>query len=127
VYLGDLDFFGLDTLTFTTNDLGNTGTGGPLTDTKTVGITILSAQQQAGLLAQQVANLVASGVLTSGQGGALAQQLELQGNAGDAARVRAFLFQVEAFRIAGILSDALADSLAQAAAVLLASITNSDR
>jgi hypothetical protein len=32
VYAPDLDFNGIDTLTVTTNDLGNTGSGGPLQD-----------------------------------------------------------------------------------------------
>lgn len=36
------NFFGSDTLTVTTNDLGNTGTGGPLSDADTVAITINS-------------------------------------------------------------------------------------
>jgi hypothetical protein len=38
VYQGAHDFFGSDTLTVVTNDGGNTGTGGPLSDTDTVTI-----------------------------------------------------------------------------------------
>lgn len=39
-YQGDLDFNGLDTITMTTNDNGNTGDPGPLSDTDTIPITI---------------------------------------------------------------------------------------
>ncbi|MCM2315292.1 MAG: Ig-like domain-containing protein, partial [Thermoanaerobaculia bacterium] len=41
-YTPAANYFGSDTLTLTTNDLGNTGSGGPLSDTDTVGITINS-------------------------------------------------------------------------------------
>ena len=40
VYLPGANFNGLATLTLTTNDLGNTGTGGALTDTDSVAITV---------------------------------------------------------------------------------------
>src|SRR5262249_44471493 len=40
VYRGNLNFNGADTLTVTANDLGNTGSGGPMSDTKTVAITL---------------------------------------------------------------------------------------
>ena len=40
VYIGNLDFNGADTLTVVTSDRGNTGTGGTLTDTDTVSITV---------------------------------------------------------------------------------------
>src|SRR5262249_3642845 len=39
-YLPSLDYNGTDTLTIAADDLGNTGVGGPLTDTRTVGLTI---------------------------------------------------------------------------------------
>jgi VCBS repeat-containing protein len=39
-YLGTQDFNGSDTLSIGVNDGGNTGSGGPLTDSKTVGITV---------------------------------------------------------------------------------------
>jgi hypothetical protein len=39
-YQGVLDYNGPDTLTITTNDQGNTGTGGALSDTDTVAITV---------------------------------------------------------------------------------------
>src|SRR5262249_22999208 len=40
VYLGNQDFNGAETITITTNDLGNFGTGGPKTDTDTIGVTV---------------------------------------------------------------------------------------
>jgi len=40
VYAGAHDFFGTDTLTVLSNDLGNTGTGGPLTDTDNVTLNV---------------------------------------------------------------------------------------
>lgn len=40
IYRGDLDFNGLDTLTVTTSDLGNTGNGNILTDVDTIAITV---------------------------------------------------------------------------------------
>src|SRR5262249_23564845 len=39
-YRGVLDYNGADTLTVTANDNGNTGTGGALSDTRTVAITV---------------------------------------------------------------------------------------
>jgi VCBS repeat-containing protein len=39
-YKGNLNFNGSDTLTLTTSDLGNSGSGGTLTDTDTVAITV---------------------------------------------------------------------------------------
>ncbi|WP_179228285.1 DUF4347 domain-containing protein [Leptolyngbya ohadii] len=40
IYRGDQDFNGSDTLTITTSDLGNTGTGGILVDVDTIPITV---------------------------------------------------------------------------------------
>ncbi len=40
-YLGNSNYSGAETLTITTNDLGNTGDGGPLSDTDTVSINVL--------------------------------------------------------------------------------------
>ncbi|HEY1601951.1 MAG TPA: hypothetical protein VGG64_20280, partial [Pirellulales bacterium] len=41
-YTPSLNYNGADTLTMVTNDLGATGTGGPLKDTDTVGITVVA-------------------------------------------------------------------------------------
>lgn len=43
VYKGNIGFAGVDMLTMLTNDGGNTGVGGPLTDTDTVAINVQSA------------------------------------------------------------------------------------
>ncbi|MBL8828142.1 MAG: hypothetical protein JNM18_14275, partial [Planctomycetaceae bacterium] len=40
VYQGSLDFWGCDALSMVTNDLGNTGTPGPLTDSATIQIAV---------------------------------------------------------------------------------------
>ncbi|MBI4325792.1 MAG: tandem-95 repeat protein, partial [Chloroflexi bacterium] len=39
-YRGETDFHGADTVTVTVDDLGNTGTGGPLSASKSIGITV---------------------------------------------------------------------------------------
>src|SRR5262249_21704649 len=45
-YLGTLNFHGTDTLTIVADDLGNTGAGGALTDTRFVSIRVLSPTEQ---------------------------------------------------------------------------------
>ncbi|MBL8826329.1 MAG: hypothetical protein JNM18_05040 [Planctomycetaceae bacterium] len=40
IYAGNAQYFGPDTLSITTNDLGNTGTGGALVDSDTLAITV---------------------------------------------------------------------------------------
>jgi hypothetical protein len=40
-YRGDLNFYGAETLTVVADDLGNTGAGGPMTDTETVDIFVI--------------------------------------------------------------------------------------
>src|SRR4029078_2685962 len=47
VYRGVQDFNGSDTLTVVTSDGGNTGTGGTLTDSDTVAITVTAANDAA--------------------------------------------------------------------------------
>ena len=44
-YTPTTNYRGADTLTMVSNDLGNTGAGGPLKDTSTVGITVLAVDQ----------------------------------------------------------------------------------
>lgn len=45
-YVGNANFEGLDTLTVTTSDLGNTGDGGPIVDTDTVSINVLGVNDR---------------------------------------------------------------------------------
>ena len=47
IYTPAANWFGSDTLTMVTDDGGNTGTGGPLSDTKTVAITVDFGQRRA--------------------------------------------------------------------------------
>ncbi|OAN13702.1 hypothetical protein A3K86_14105 [Photobacterium jeanii] len=61
-YQGVQDFHGSDILTVFTNDNGNTGTPGPLTDTKTVDISVLPRPDvpTLGLTRPQTANITAA-------------------------------------------------------------------
>ncbi|HVK10312.1 MAG TPA: hypothetical protein VM597_16210 [Gemmataceae bacterium] len=68
-----------------------------------------------------VNDLVASGVLTSGQGEAL--YLTLRDNNGDAGKVQAFLNQVAAFFIAEVLTQDQADELQYWGDILLLAVT----
>ncbi len=90
--------------------------------TLTVHINVLSASQQDAALIQQVASLVSSGVLTSGQGKSLTAKLNLKGNAGDLVRVAAFIVQVDTLALRGILTVAQAISLDQGATRLFSAL-----
>ncbi len=81
-YLGNLDYNGSDILTVTSNDLGNTGPGGPFTDIDTVAITISSindapllnitgSSRLADIAQDEIANNGTSvmAILASGAGG----------------------------------------------------------
>src|SRR5262249_5957593 len=119
VYLGVRNFGGLDTLAITTNDLGNTGAGGPLSATDSIAIQVLSTTEQASRLRGQVDDLVADNTLNAGQGNALKVKLELKGNSGDIGRVNAFNNQVLALLQAGKLRPQQANQLVEAARLLL--------
>ncbi len=56
MYAGNAQYFGPDTLSITTNDLGNTGTGGALTDSDTLAITV-NAVNDAPVITATVAAL----------------------------------------------------------------------
>src|SRR5262249_30338506 len=56
VHRPSANFNGSDLLTLTTDDLGNTGAGGPLTDTDTVAITV-RAVNDSPVVAQPIANV----------------------------------------------------------------------
>jgi len=78
----------------------------------------LAAGQRLGFLQRHVARLVENGVLNDGQGNALAVKLEgalrqlAEGETEPAMqKLGAFISQVEAFRVAGILSDGQSDAL----------------
>jgi ELWxxDGT repeat protein len=122
VYLGNQDYSGPDLLTVTTNDLGNTGLGGALTDTDTVALSVLSASQQAGKLADLVGALVTAGTLNAGQGNALTTKLKNVTNTGGANQVRAFINQLTDLVRTGVLTQAEADPLLTAARLVLVSL-----
>lgn len=124
-YLGGLNYSGSDTLTIQTNDLGNTGLGGPLTDSAAVGITLLSWQQQMQMLIRQVNTLKESGVLSPGQAKGLLSKLKV--DRGGAYNVRAFRYAVESYVADGTLTPEQAEPLLTAGEILLLSMTNSDR
>src|SRR5439155_24240691 len=57
IYHGNLNYTGPDTLTVHTDDLGHTGTGGALTDTDPVSITVNAAAPSNTLSATQTTTL----------------------------------------------------------------------
>lgn len=85
-------------------------------------VTVLSPQQQAAAIQQQVNTLVTSGVVNKGQGNALFVKMNLKGNGGDIGRVQGFINQVNALLQAGILTEEQANLLLNAADSLLMSL-----
>jgi ELWxxDGT repeat protein len=122
VYLGNANYSGADLLTVTTNDLGNTGLGGPLVDIDTVAISVLSATQQAQNLVAQVNALVTAGTLNGGQGNSLTTKLKNVTNTRGANQVRAFINHLTDLVRTGVLTQAQADPLLAAAQLILLSL-----
>lgn len=80
--------------------------------------------EQAAVLADQVAVLVANGLLNSGQGQSLVSKLTLTGRGRpDAGRIGAFINELQALLDSGRLTPAQADPLLAAARALLFSVT----
>jgi hypothetical protein len=124
------DFSGAALVTIETNDLGNSGTGGPLSDTDSVSITVLTPEEQAEDLGEAIADLVADGSLTSGVGNALTSKLENalakieQGKLNAAINMlNAFISQVISLVADGTLTEEEGAALIAAAQEILASIT----
>jgi VCBS repeat-containing protein/parallel beta-helix repeat protein len=115
-YLGAPDYSGLDALTMTTTDAGG------LSDNDVVAIEVLSAQQQAVLLAAVIADLRADGVLTGGQQIALLNKLGFLSGPNGAYVVRAFVNQVSGLVNAGILTQVQGNTLIDAADTIVASL-----
>ncbi len=122
VYLGNANYSGADLLTVTTNDLGNTGLGGPLVDIDTVAISVLSATQQSQNLVAQVNALVTAGILNGGQGNSLTTKLKNVTNTRGANQVRAFINHLNDLVRTGVLTQAQADPLLAAAQLILLSL-----
>jgi hypothetical protein len=115
-YLGEQHYSGLDTLTMTTTDAGG------LSDTDLAAIEVLSAQQQAEVLAAVIADLGDDGVLSGGQENALLDKLSFLSTPNAENKVQAFINQINAFASAGILTQEQADELIDAAESIVASM-----
>jgi hypothetical protein len=109
------------------SNLGNVGTGNPLTAQPTVAIAVLSAAQQTANPRSQVKALQTQKVLTADQASVLLDKFALKGNSGEAGKVGAFVNGAFALRKSGVLTQDLADALIFWANIMLSSITNSDR
>jgi CSLREA domain-containing protein len=116
VFVPALDFNGQASFTYTASD----GISGFALVPATVTLHILSAQEQAEVIAAQVAELAAEGILNNGQQQAL--KLKLKGNNGDAGKAQAFLNKVEAFVQGGILTPEQAEALLEAGTALLTTV-----
>jgi len=130
MYLGNIDFSGTDTLTVTTDDLGNTGAPGPLSSSHSVAIQILSAQEQLDQLRQSLEEVLSGGDSDTGLRNSIAASLD----AADAALERGqrqvashllvtLLIRTEALRDAQVLSDSQARALVEPIRTILAGIS----
>lgn len=115
-YLGGHNYSGVDTLTMTTTDAGG------LSDTDGVAIQVLSAQQQADVLAAIIADLGDDGVLNGGQENALIKKLSFLSGPNGASALQAFINQVNGLVHAGILTQAQGVTLIDGAATIVASM-----
>jgi hypothetical protein len=128
-YLGGLNFSGTDTLTIVANDLGNTGAGGALTDSKVVSIKVQSPTEQIAGLQDMVEALYAQATINQGQANSLLVKL---GNAQAAIAIGklktaynlivAFENQVQSLIAGAVLTSAEGDPLLDAAGLLLQSL-----
>jgi hypothetical protein len=116
-YLGGHNYSGIDALKITTTDAGG------LTDTDVVVIEVLSAQQQADVLAAIIADLRDDGVLTGGQENALVKKLGfLSRPNGGAVALQAFVNQVIGLTNVRVLTQAQAYELIASARSIIASM-----
>jgi hypothetical protein len=95
---------------------------GGLSDTDAVAIQVLSAQQQADLLAAVIADLRDDGVLNGGQVNALVKKLGFLSGPSAPAAVQAFINQVGGLVNGGILTRDQGDLLIDAAATIVAGL-----
>src|SRR5262249_45963171 len=109
------------------DDLGNVGTGGPLTFQSAVAITGLSAAQQAGNLTSQGTPPQTAGVLARKDAGKPLDKLHLKGKKDDSHKVEDFLKEVANPLHKKVLTQDQADALTFWANLLLSSLTVSDR
>jgi len=128
-YLGNLNFNGNDILNIAANDLGNTGTGGALTDSKTVSIHVSSASEQIGKLLDMVDAMDSQATLSPGLGKSLFKKLvsaqsDVSGGRTKLAynTVSAFKSQLLSLLGTGVLTSQQAQPLLSAADLLLQSL-----
>ncbi len=128
-YLGNLNFHGTDTLSIVADDLGNTGSGGALTDSDSVSIHVLSPSEQIIQLQAAVQNLNSQGALNKGQTNSLLKKLEHALDQLDKGKTKvaynmigAFKNEVQALTSAGVLTPVQGLSLLTAAELLSQSL-----
>ncbi len=106
IFLPAVDFYGSANLTIATNDLGQPGGGGELSDTDLVPILVLSVATQVEQLQGQIDFLVIFTGLNQGAANALLHLLNLTGQpAVDAIRIKVFMLVVRVFGRAGTFTD----------------------
>lgn len=115
-YLPGLNYGGNDRLKVTTGD-------GRLSLTQGVAIAVKSAGRQAKDLTAQVNALRTAGVLSKAQASVLNSLLKLSGSESDIGKVTVFLFHVNLYSSADILSPEQAQALFDPASILLLSVT----
>ena len=97
-YLGNLNFNGADVLTVVADDLGNTGAGGALADTKVISIKVLSPTEQIAGLRGMVGTLSGQGALSRGQATSLVKKLDTAQAALDQGKPKGAFTAIGAFK-----------------------------
>jgi hypothetical protein len=116
-FVPNLNYYGTTTFTYTASD----GISGFALAPATVTLHIQSAAEQAAAIAAEVEALYAAGAINEGQAEALT--FYLRDNNGDIGKVGAFLNQVNAFVLGGILTEEEAAVLRRLGNMLLISLT----
>jgi VCBS repeat-containing protein len=132
-YQGVLNFSGIDALTITTNDLGNFGAAGPLSDTDVVSITVLSSAEQAEQLLDQITFLEESSNLGTNFINSLSKKLnqstdQLEEGDGKAAikKLMSLAHKIWELEQSGKITESDSDGLLEGIAKLITSIGISD-
>jgi hypothetical protein len=128
-YLGNINFYGTDTLSIVADDLGNFGSEGSQTDSQSVSIHVLSPTEQIVQLQAMIEGLYTHGTLNGGQTNSLMKKLEHSMDSVDHAKtkvayntVAAFINEVQSLISAGVLTPVLGQPLLSAAALLSQSL-----
>ena len=118
VFVPHLNFNGETTLTYSAGD-GTDFSAVPATVT----LDILSAAEQVDLISAKIDEQLAAGVINEGQAESLT--FMLKDNNGDAGKVRAFLNELDAYILGGILTEEQAEELIIRGNLLLVSLETS--